>query len=185
MGATALDLSEGSLVAAAKRGDNEAFALLYREYRPRLVALVTRWTHDCHLSEDLAQETLQRAHRALPGFRVDAPLWPWLSAIARNVTIDQLRQHKAVSVLGEEEAASTDMVARVDDRMEIEQVLGALPERSREALLLVYSDGLGSDEAAKRLGTTRAAFQKLLQRSRVLFRAGLRRTRSASPAPSG
>jgi len=91
--ATALEVAEPSLVAtaskapaaagraadpvaAAKRGDDEAFALLYREYLPRLVGLVRGWTRDRHLAEDIAQETLQRAHRALAGFRVEEPLWP-------------------------------------------------------------------------------------------------------------
>lgn len=182
---TTLVVAAPSLVAAAVRGDDEAFAVLYREYRPRLVALITAWTHDHHLAEDLAQETLQRAHRALPGFRVDAPLWPWLSAIARNVTTDQSRRHRDVGLLGEDDATAEDAIARIDDWLEIEQALTVLPERSREALLLVYEDGLGSDEAAKRLGTTRVAFQKLLQRSRSLFRTALERARAVPRSPGG
>jgi len=177
-----LDEEASSLVAAAASGDDEAFAALYREYRPRLVARITAWTHDRHLAEDLAQETLVRAHRALPRFRVDAPLWPWLSVIARNVTTDELRRRREVSVLGEDGAVAADAIARSDDRLEIEQALSILPPRSRQALLLVYSDGLASDEAARRLGTSRGAFQKLLQRSRGLFGSALERVRSVPRA---
>jgi len=87
--------------------------------------------------------------------------------------------------LDEDDAPSEDAMSRVDDRLEIEHALMALPERSREALLLVYGDGLGSDEAAQVLGTTRVALQKLLQRSRPLFIAAVRRGRVIGGAVAG
>src|SRR5262252_5873402 len=59
-------------------------AALFAE-RGRLVRLCACLTGDWDAAEDLAQETLVEAWRALEKLRDPDGLAPWLSAIARNV----------------------------------------------------------------------------------------------------
>lgn len=163
-----------AVLRAAADGDEAAFAELYRACWPRLVALARRWERDPAAAEDVAQEALARAHRALPDLRPGAALWPWLASIAHHVAIDRWRARRLDEVpLLDTDVPLDDETGRVDDRLAISQALGTLPEQAREALLLTYNEELGSADAAAKLGITRAAFQKLLQRSRTRLRAAL------------
>jgi RNA polymerase sigma-70 factor (ECF subfamily) len=56
--------------------------------RRRLVRLCTRLTGDVAAAEDLAQETLLRAHRATASQRESGRRQAWLDGIARHVCLD-------------------------------------------------------------------------------------------------
>jgi RNA polymerase sigma factor (sigma-70 family) len=64
-------------------------------------AAVTRYIHsvvrDAAEAEDLAQETLLRAHRQRTTLRDPAALESWLYQIASHVSIDRLRQRARVA----------------------------------------------------------------------------------------
>lgn len=85
--------------------DLQGWAGAARDGDPVAVAHVVRATqHDvrrlcAHLvstdaADDLAQETYERALKALPGYRGDAPIRLWLLAIARRTCADALRRHQ-------------------------------------------------------------------------------------------
>ncbi|HKU56955.1 MAG TPA: sigma-70 family RNA polymerase sigma factor, partial [Gaiellaceae bacterium] len=75
---------EQELVLHAQTGDTRAFEQLvepHREVMFRVAYLIARNAAD---AEDAAQEALVKAWRALGRFRADAPVRPWLVAIAAN-----------------------------------------------------------------------------------------------------
>src|SRR5690348_4570296 len=67
--------------------DTGAFEAVLAAERARLVRLCARITGDADAAEDLAQETLVEAWRALGRLRDPDGLSPWLAAIARNVCL--------------------------------------------------------------------------------------------------
>ena len=74
-------------------GDPHTFRLFVDAYAQRLAAFVMRRTAADHASaEDVVQDTLIRAIRALPQYRGDASLFTWLCQICRSVIIDQHRK---------------------------------------------------------------------------------------------
>src|SRR5580658_8220418 len=76
--------SELSLVLSAQSGERAAFDQLVRKYRPRVVKLAMRYTHNVPDAEDAAQEAFIKAYRGLPNFRRECTFYTWLHRIAIN-----------------------------------------------------------------------------------------------------
>lgn len=56
-------------------------------------------------------------------------------------------------------------VSRIEQREEVAALLGLLTGQQREAVQLVFLDGLSQDEAAERLGITQPAVSGLIERA--------------------
>lgn len=76
------------VLAAARRGDEDAFRQLVEPHRRELHAHCYRMLGSLHDAEDALQETLLRAWRGLGGFEGVRPIRPWLYRIATNVSLD-------------------------------------------------------------------------------------------------
>ena len=82
---------DARLVADFRAGDDLAFEAIVARHRPRLLAFarsILRRAPDT--AEDVVQEALIRAHRAL--LRDDRPvmLGPWLAKLTRNCALDEI-----------------------------------------------------------------------------------------------
>lgn len=76
------------LIAAARRGDAEAFGLLYRRHHALVLAFFLARTGHAGLAADLTAETFASTLTSCPGYRQDVPPARWLFAIARRVLAD-------------------------------------------------------------------------------------------------
>lgn len=72
------------LVVRIQGGDRHAFDELAARYRARTLRLILRTVHDPADAEDVLQDTLVRAYRAIHSFRGDAAFYTWLFRIAIN-----------------------------------------------------------------------------------------------------
>jgi len=141
------------LLGEARRGDSEAFALLYHRYKLDVWHLAWFTLHDHHEAEDAVQETFLKAHRSLGHCRESGSLRPWLLAICRNACRDRLRavQRRETLPLDDDVAVAPDGGDRERD-LDFRRAIAALPEEDREAFLLVDVLGCRSDEAARIAG---------------------------------
>ena len=103
--------SDAHLVASAKRGDAEAFALLYRRYLDRVYDFVAVRLEGVEAAQDATQTIFLRALSSLRQCRDEEHFAGWLFAIARNVVIDSYRTPRRVMV-------DFDTVLEVEDRSE-------------------------------------------------------------------
>ena len=167
------------LLVAAQAGDERAFRRLVEPYRHALEVHCYRILGSAHDAEDVAQESLLRAWRALPRFEPLAQFQTWLYRIATNACLDELerrpRRPEPVDPFPDrpfDMAASPtyDPAARyaIREGMEL-ALLRAIQELpGRQRAVLIFRDVLGwtSPEVAEVLGSTVASINSALQRAR-------------------
>jgi len=138
-------------------------------------------------AEDLVQDTVLRAYRALDRFDGRYPR-AWLLTILRNTHINRARRRRpellrdpdrqmrqVATTAAEEGSDPGEAVARasLDDR--IAAALSGLPERSRRPVELVDVAGLSYREAAEMLGVPIGTVMSRLHRARKRMRRHLDR----------
>jgi RNA polymerase sigma-70 factor, ECF subfamily len=185
------------LLACAQAGDERAFRGLVEPYRHALEVHCYRMLGSAHDAEDLAQETLLRAWRALERFEPRAQFQTWLYRIATNACLDELerRPRRPATVdpfpdRPSDDAASQtyDPVARyaVREGMEL-ALLRAIQELpGRQRAVLIFRDVLGwtAPEVAEVLGSTVASVNSALQRARGTIDQRLPETTQTAADPT-
>ena len=78
------------LVERTQQGDQAAFGLLVEKYQHRLAKLVSRYIYDSSEVEDVCQEALIKAYRAIGNFRGESAFYTWLYRIAVNTAKNYL-----------------------------------------------------------------------------------------------
>jgi RNA polymerase sigma-70 factor, ECF subfamily len=89
--AGALMNSSGEIIARARRGDDDAFRLIFERYARPIISFIYDMIGQRDLAEELTQETFVRAYKNLSGLRDDTKLSTWLFGIAKNVARESLR----------------------------------------------------------------------------------------------
>lgn len=156
----------------------------------RVARSLTR--HDAD-AEDLVQDTLLRAYRAIDRFDGRYPR-AWLLTILRNTHINRNRRQRPE--LLRNPAGGTDRLAAAaareltDDGVdtgfdaEVEQALASLDEPFRRVVELVDVDGLSYAEAAEVLGVPTGTVMSRLHRARRRIRDHLDRAGVAPRSPA-
>ena len=88
--------SDGSLVAAAKRGDKQAFEGLVLRHKQRVLAVARRITNNREDAEDVTQESFHKAFLHLDTFQEKSRFSTWLTRIAMNEAFMLLRRRRGV-----------------------------------------------------------------------------------------
>ena len=126
------------LVVAAILGNLEAFEELVVRYRPAVVRLARTIVGPDH-AEDVAQDSLLLAFKALPSIEEPGKFAAWLSAIAR---------HRALRFSKSETAQMTKRVPLDEALLEnIEALAKPLAEKERDEAMVKALDNLPSDYA--------------------------------------
>jgi RNA polymerase sigma-70 factor (ECF subfamily) len=87
--------SAEDLIARARRGDEEAFRLIFERYTRPIISFIFYMVNRADLAEELAQETFVRAYKSLNTLRDEAKLSTWLFGIAKNIAREALRQRRS------------------------------------------------------------------------------------------
>jgi len=143
---------------------NERVARLLALHGMELARHLRRLVRDDDAAQDLLQDTLLRAHRALTRLGGGANERAWLYRIATNAALnwlrDRARERRALEAHAREHAAAaggSDGPFDTDDRQRLWLRVAALPERQRTAITLRVADELEYPEIAARMGCTMEA----------------------------
>ncbi len=135
-------------------------------------------------AEDLVQDTLIRAYRAIDRFDGAYPR-AWLLTILRHTHLNRVRVRSAVLLAdGDGVAATMDRLGTATEAAEevvvsemfeavVAEALSALPEKHRRVIQLVDFEGLSYQEAADWLGVPRGTVMSRLHRARTRIRTRL------------
>lgn len=177
-----------------------AFERLVLAHQDRLYTIALRLLGDPRDAEEIAQDALVRAYRALTTYEGDRiralRLRPWLATIAINLCRNRSRRHapQLVPLDGSEDPtrdAPTGPVERAAGPLEAAvrresterwaRLLVGLPERYRVPIVLRHVDGLSYDEMAAALGRPEGTLKAQVHRGLVLLRAAHERDLELDP----
>src|ERR1035441_4611223 len=165
--------SDERLVAYLRKGNTAAFDVLVARYESRLQAFCRHLLGSREDAEDVLQEALAAAFKAILADDRPINVRPWLYRIARNRSLNHLRRTQAIGVdsmdihLSENGASTAD---KVDEREEFRLLVGdihELPETQKTALVLREMDALSYEQIAEAMETTVPSVKSLLVRARV------------------
>lgn len=126
--------------------------------------------------EDLVQETLLAIHLKRETWDAAQPFTSWAYAIAHYKLIDQYRRRRIRRT--EPLEAAENLFISSDEattaHLDVDRLLGELPDRQRQVLSDVKLGGLSTAEAARKSGMTESAVKVSVHRS---LKALMRRVR--------
>ncbi len=176
---------EALLVAASRRGDQDAFAQLVQRYQRRIFNLVFRILQQYDEATEITQETFLAAWQGLPSFRGDARFPTWLYRIAYNCSLKQLEHRKRDRALqaamqAEQVLQHVDDSVRADVELEahdrqtmIQEQISNLPAKYRIVLVLRHLQEMTYEEMAEALTMPIGTIKTHLFRARNLLKERL------------
>ena len=152
---TLSEVSDETLLVLYANGDPEAARLLSGRLAPRVLGYATRLLTDRAEAEDVTQEAMLRLWRVAPDWRTgEAQVSTWMYRVVTNLCTDLRRARARRPGVGLDDAPEVASVGQSvvasmieTDRMAaLNQALGALPERQRQAVVLRHIEGLSNPE---------------------------------------
>lgn len=159
-----------ALVELARKGDTDAFGLLYDHYNGAVYRFLYYRTRSQALAEDLTSETFFRALRSMTGFRWQGKdFGAWLMTIARNLATDHFKAGKTRLELTTEDMGlhddaadgpETEVLAGLTNEILL-QSLAKLPDEQRDCVVMRFLQGMSIAETAAVLGRSEGAIKQL------------------------
>jgi RNA polymerase sigma-70 factor (ECF subfamily) len=172
---------DGALIEKAREGDRGAFGRLVERHYDFIFRVAYRWAGNKPDAEDVAQEVCARLGRSIRGYRGGSAFTTWLYALTINAARDMKRK-------AARESAKTDAFgvhalitgeAAEDETDDQAQTLWAavreLPDKQRDAVLLVYGEGLSHADAADVMGCAEATVSWHVHEAKKRLKALMRR----------
>ncbi len=150
------ETSDANLIERAAGGDREAFAALLERHYAFIFRVAYKWCRNVSEAEDHAQDVCVKLGQAIRSFDGRSAFTSWLYRVTLNTVRDAAkaktrrdRRVAELAVVADIEAQASDCGDPAD---ELWEAVARLPEAERDAVLLVYSEGLSHAEAGRVLG---------------------------------
>lgn len=157
------------------RDSGDTFAAVYQEWYDPIFHYIHSHISQYETAQDLTQNVFTAAWKHWDAYNpATAPLRAWLYCIARNLLKNHYRDKKPLISLEELQDAGVpepasdafrQAVHLMECRSALNRALLALPERSRQAVVLKYFAGKSNQEIADLLGLTNGNVRVILTRS--------------------
>jgi RNA polymerase sigma-70 factor (ECF subfamily) len=152
-------LTDHDLIARARGGDNHAFAELVKRYESQVAAVVIGMLGNSAAADDVGQEVFIRFYKALRSFHGDAALGTYLTRIAINLSLNELKRRKRRRFFfskSENEKSLAEIQAdeqpdSFESQQLVQQALQKLEPEFRAVVVLRLIEGYSTEETAKAL----------------------------------
>jgi len=184
---------DDTLPAALAIDLDAAFERLVRSHQDRLYSIALRVLGDPRDAEEVTQDALVRAYRAIAGYEPrrirELQLRPWLAAILINLCRNKTRKHRPALVpldttdaaaesqrtppqlrSGDPRGSPHEAALRRDGARHWAGLLATLPDRYRTPVVLRHVDGLSYDEMATVLGRPEGTLKAQVHRGLAQLR---------------
>lgn len=160
------------LVEGCKRGDRDAFRLLFEAHKDKVYSIALRYSGNEVVALDIAQETFLKLFSAIKDFRGEAHFESWLYRLVVNCCIDDKRRDRRLVRVVEGlldfrwvSSEPLDGLLRGELEKDIQMAIGRLPEDQRIVIVLRYTEGLSYEEIAQVLGCSSGTVASRLNRA--------------------
>ncbi|HET6931633.1 MAG TPA: sigma-70 family RNA polymerase sigma factor [Candidatus Acidoferrum sp.] len=196
--------SEAKLIAAAKNGDGAAFGALCERHEEMILRVTFRITRNREDAEDAVQDSLMNAFVHLASFDERSRFATWLTRIAINSALGQLRKKRGVREISMDEpgpaedswphfeiadrAPNPEEAFRLGERREIVgRAVRRLRSRNRQVVEVHQLGESSVKETARILGISIAAAKARMFHARAALRRMpiLRSVRQANWSSAG
>lgn len=178
-------MDDTELARALANDLDRSFEALVRGHVDRLYAIALRSTGSARDAEEVAQDALVRAYRALEAYDRERirrlSLRPWLAAIAVNCARNRRRRvaernpplalDAATELAASRRTQPEHLVVGRSERARLAGLVAALPERYRTPIVLRYVDDLSYPEISEALGRPAGTLKAQVHRGLALLRA--------------
>lgn len=162
---TYLNYTDDELIQEILKGKQELFKIVVLRYEQRVAATVIGMLGRCPEAEDIGQETFVRFYQSIDRFRGESSLGTYLTRIAINLSINELKRRKRhwwlpfwgnkekepSSPLTRQIADDTDAYQQSEQRELIDKALANLDEKLRSVAILRLIEGYSTKETANLL----------------------------------
>lgn len=188
-------MTENDLIKKCKKGNREAFNVLFSNYRNQVVNIAYGMLSDREDAYDAAQEVFVRVFRSIESFKEESSFTTWLYRITTNVCSDILRKRqKGSNVVSlnrmadenndmdiKDEAPTPEESMELSERQRaVREAISELREEYRTVITLCDIEGMSYDEISQilkipsgtvksRINRARNALKKNLLKKRELF----------------
>ena len=163
-----VEIDESQLIAAAKYGNEDAFAALIDKYSASLLAVAKRMVGNDR-AEDVVQDAFLAAFKTLAKFRGDASFSTYLHTITINRCKYILKREKYTLEIDENSLDYSKQAAdeAIVNQIVLEQALIKLPPNFKECLILRELSGFSYKEIAEILQINEGTVKSRMARARA------------------
>jgi RNA polymerase sigma-70 factor (ECF subfamily) len=172
-----------ALMRRLARGEAAALEELIRRHERRLYQVAYRLLQDPQEAEDALQEVFLKAYEHAGRFQPTGSVGGWLARITANHCLNRLRQRTSHDSLDDDDqglqvpsgdATPLEALEEAHLARRLEELLAALPEDQRRALVLKRFGDLSYQEIAEVMGVSAQAVDGLIKRARRFLRDQLK-----------
>ncbi|MFQ6114041.1 MAG: RNA polymerase sigma factor [bacterium] len=150
-------MTENELIQQARDGDNKAFEELVKRYESQVAATVIGMLGKGQEADDVGQEVFIRFYKALHSFREESSLGTFLTRIAMNLSLNELKRRKRRQLFFKKtEDNMTNMTTNSDDTITkherqqlVQRAIQKLEPKFRAVIVLRLIEGYSTEETAR------------------------------------
>jgi RNA polymerase sigma-70 factor (ECF subfamily) len=165
-------IDDGYLVRRAQDGYVDAYEVLVERYASRAYRVALRLLGNREDAEDVTQDALLAAWRALPGFRAEASFSTWLYRIVTTRALNKATRTARTERLDtvpeppDRNRGPADRAQQALAADAVSEAVAALPPAQRVAIVLHQFEGLSYGQIADITHSTVPAVRSQLHRAR-------------------
>jgi len=149
-------LTDEQILEDIKKGNSFAYRELVIRYESQIASTIIGMLGKGPEAEDIGQEVFIRFFKAIPGFRGESSVGTYLTRIAINLSLNEIKRRKRRKNIFIEKEVS-ELINYIDenkpevleDKALINRAIQSLNPKFRSVLVLRLIDGYSTDEVAK------------------------------------
>jgi RNA polymerase sigma-70 factor, ECF subfamily len=177
-----------TVIEACRRGEREAFRLLFEEHKDRVYSVALYFFGgDEATAGDVTQQVFLKLFTRIGQFRGGSEFTTWLYRLTTNACVDELRRRRRFLQFGEGwevrepsgKRTQDDTLARSEVADAVKHAVAQLRPKLRVVMLLKYFEELSYEEIAEVLGCSKGTVASRLNRGHKILARKLGHLRGA------